>query len=156
MLQRFDNHLRPNPRRIAHSDANDRKRHSASRIANSRLPIADQANPRQVTARKCISLAARWGSPMSAPSDKTWSRSGARLRQTYGAAGPRPTKLAIGYRLSIMRESATQSPLRRFVVLSTLPALTRSLRPLHWPWLVRRYALLPGHVCSQAEIRSRR
>ena len=49
-----------------------------------------------------------------------------------------------------------QSPLPRLAVLSTLPALARSLRPLHWPSLVRRYALLPRHVCSQVEIRSRR
>jgi hypothetical protein len=36
MFQRFDNHLRPNPRRIAHSNANDWKRHAEN--GRARLP----------------------------------------------------------------------------------------------------------------------
>src|ERR1700756_1199383 len=44
----------------------------------------------------------------------------------------------------------------RCAALSALPALARSLRLSHWRPLVRHYALLPGHACSQVAIRSKR
>jgi hypothetical protein len=93
-----------------------------------------------------IGLATGWVSSMSAPFGKS--------PESFGSLA-RPLGyrlLAIGHALS----ATPQSPLLRFAVLSTLPASTRSLRLSHSPSLVRRYALLPGHVCSQAEIRSRR